>query len=310
VIPILGEWGPLRLATHDAFTTLGLLVGLAIYWWELRRRRMLDSTILLISVGAVVGGAIGARTITAWEHLPYYSNFGEAPLSILVEHSGKSLIGAIAGGWIAIVVLKRWLGYTRSTGDCYALAIPVAIVIGRVGCYFSELPLGTPTELPWGVRVPPEAAAAFAVCPGCDLPMHPSMVYEILFNLAAIAIILRFRARVPVQGDTLKLYLLAAGIFRFGVESVRANPVQAFGLTGPQLVLLPLLALLLLDFVRRWRRGVYRIPQPMPPCPAAFVPTAGTAALVTAGPAAAAPITAMSAAAPPITSTIPEGGLP
>jgi hypothetical protein len=164
------------------------LVGLAIYWWELRRRRMLDSTILLISVGAVVGGAIGARTITAWEHLPYYSNFGEAPLSILVEHSGKSLIGAIAGGWIAIVVLKRWLGYTRSTGDCYALAIPVAIVIGRVGCYFSELPLGTPTELPWGVRVPPEAAAAFAVCPGCDLPMHPSMVYEILFNLAAIAI--------------------------------------------------------------------------------------------------------------------------
>ena len=160
----------------------------------------------------------------------------------MIEHSGKSILGAIAGGYIAIVLSKRAFGYTRSTGDCYLLAIPVATVIGRIGCFFSELPLGTPTDLPWGISVSPAAAAGFARCPGCEVPMHPSMVYEILFNLVAIAVILRYRDRVVVPGDAVKLYLLAAGIFRFLVEFVRANEPQALGLSGPQWVLIPMVA--------------------------------------------------------------------
>ena len=39
--------------------------------------------------------------------------------------------------------------------------------------------------------------------------------------------ILRYRDRVPVPGDALKLYLLAAGVFRFLVEFVRGNELQA-----------------------------------------------------------------------------------
>lgn len=264
MLPVLVDAGPIHLATHDVFTALALLVGLAIYWVELRRRRMLDRTILLISVAAIVGGTIGARVITAWEHPAYYSALGQAPLSEVVEHSGKSMIGAIAGAWITILAMKRWLGYRRSTGDCYVLAIPVAIVIGRIGCFLSELPLGTPTDLPWGVRASAEAAARFPVCPGCDGPMHPSMLYEILFSLVAVVVILRVRDRVVVQGDSLKLYLLAAGAFRFLVEAVRGNPVQAFGLTGPQIVLIPLLALLALRLLQQWRSGLYRMPLPLP----------------------------------------------
>ena len=74
--------------------------------------------------------------------------------------------------------------------------------------------------------------------------MHPSMLYEIAFNLVAIAVILRYRDRVAVPGDAVKLYLLAAGIFRFFVEFVRGNEPQALGLTGPQWVLIPLVGLL------------------------------------------------------------------
>ncbi|MGI8703928.1 MAG: diacylglyceryl transferase, partial [Candidatus Limnocylindrales bacterium] len=59
------------LVTHDVFTGLGLLAGLALYYGELRRRGMLDARIVAISVAAIVGGGLGARLITAWEHLPY-----------------------------------------------------------------------------------------------------------------------------------------------------------------------------------------------------------------------------------------------
>ncbi|MDP9379456.1 MAG: prolipoprotein diacylglyceryl transferase [Chloroflexota bacterium] len=263
--PILYRNGLLTIYTHDFFTALGLLAGLLLYYYELRRRGMLEFRIFVISVMAVFGGGLGARLITAWEHLPYYSNQAGAPLTYLISHSGKSIIGGIAGGYLAIVLSKRALGYTASTGDCYAAAIPLAMVIGRVGCYLSELPLGKPTDLPWGVAASEEAARHFAVCPGCQGKMHPSMLYEIAFHLLALGVILRYRGLVRVRGETLKLYLLAAALFRFLVEFVRANPEQVWGLSGPQLVLIPLTGLLVLHFVRQLRSGVYT----MPPAPAA-----------------------------------------
>ncbi len=260
--PVLGQVGPVTILTHDAFTVLALIVGLSLYYRELARRGWLETRIVWISLAAVIAGGLGARTITAWEHVEYYTALEGVPLSLAIENSGKSLIGALAGGYLGTVLAKRAFGYTRSTGDCYVLAIPVATAIGRVGCFLSELPLGTPTTLPWGVSVSAEAAAAFARCPGCELPMHPSMLYEIAFNLVAVAVIVRYRSRVPVVGDTLKLYLLAAGVFRFLVEFVRGNEPQALGLTGPQWVLIPLVALLVAHFARQWWRRAWRVPVP------------------------------------------------
>ena len=271
MFPILTV-GPFAVATHDAFSLLALAVGLGIYYAELQRRRWLEPRIFWISLAAVLGGVLGARVITAWEHLEYYSALEGVPLSWAIEHSGKSLIGALAGGFLATVAAKRALGYTRSTGDAYVLAIPVATIIGRIGCFLSELPLGTPTDLPWGISVPASAAEAFARCPGCTLPMHPSMLYEIGFNIVAIGVLLLFRHRIPVPGDALKAYLLAAGLFRLWVETVRGNEPQALGLTGPQWVLLPIVAVLVWHFIRQVRRGAYRVPVP----PAPMVPMTST----------------------------------
>ena len=84
--------------------------------------------------------------------------------------------------------------------------------------------------------------------------------WEIAFNVAAVVVIVRLRHRIPVRGDLLKGYLLASFAFRFGVELVRGNEPQALALSGPQLVLIPLLAWLVLHFVREWRGGAWRVP--------------------------------------------------
>ncbi|MDQ3880046.1 MAG: prolipoprotein diacylglyceryl transferase [Chloroflexota bacterium] len=264
MLPILFQRGSVTIYTHDAFTVLGLLAGLVVYYRALGRERMLEPRIVVISLAALVGGAIGARLITAWEHLPYYAALGEVPFTYVISHSGKSILGGLVGGYLATVLAKRALAYTASTGDYYAAAVPLGLAIGRIGCFLSELPLGTPTSLPWAMTVSPEAASAFARCPGCDGPMHPSMLYEIGFNLVALAAIVRYRGLIPVRGDTLKAYLLAYAVFRFGVEFVRGNELQFAGLTGPQLVLIPLTALLVAHFVRQFRRGVYHVPEPPP----------------------------------------------
>jgi prolipoprotein diacylglyceryltransferase len=172
--PILVELGPATILTHDVFTVLALAVGLGIYYRELRERGWLDGTIVWISLAALLGGAIGARLITVWEHPEVYAGFGERPFTEVIEHSGKSLLGALAGGYLAIVLAKRAFGYARITGDCYVLAIPVATVIGRIGCFLSELPLGTPRRFPGGslsARMSPQhSSAAQAVPRRCIRP--------------------------------------------------------------------------------------------------------------------------------------------
>jgi phosphatidylglycerol---prolipoprotein diacylglyceryl transferase len=263
MLPELARIGPVTIGTHDAFTLLGLLAGFAVYYRALRRERLLDGRIVLISLAAITGGALGARLITSWEVTDEVTAAG-LPLTYVLTHGPRSIIGGLAGGYLAIVLSKRALGYTLSTGDYYAAAIPLALAIGRVGCFLSELPLGTPTDLPWAMTVSAEAAAAFPRCPGCQGPMHPSMLYEIGFHSAAFGLIALRGSILPVRGDTLKAYLLTYGIFRFGVEFVRGNEVQALGLTGPQLVLIPLVALLVAHFVRRLRSGAYRLPVPEP----------------------------------------------
>lgn len=261
--PVLAQVGPFTLYTHDLFTVVGILAGLALYYRALRRDRVLDGRIVLISLAAIVGGVVGARLLTSWEVIDEV-RAADLPMTYVITHGPRSIIGGLAGGYLAIVLSKRALGYTLSTGDYYAAAIPLALAIGRVGCFLSELPLGTPTDLPWGMTVSSEAAAAFPRCPGCGGPMHPSMLYEIGFNVAAFGLIFTRGPLLPIRGDTLKAYLLAYGLFRFGVEFVRGNEVQAWGLTGPQIVLIPLIGLLLIHFVRRLRSGAYRLPIPEP----------------------------------------------
>ncbi len=266
MVPVLWQSGPFVLGTHDVFAVLAVVVGFGIYWADLRRRGWMDGRIAMVSLGVLLGGILGARLVTGWES---FDDMGRAidagaPLSYVLMHGNKSVVGALIGGYVGGVLTKRSLGYTRSTGDAYVLALPIAMAIGRVGCFLTELPLGTATTLPWGMTVDPAAAAAFARCPDCLLPMHPSMLYEIAFNLVAIPVLIWARPRVTVQGDLLKAYLLAAAIFRFGVEFVRGNEVQAIGLTGPQLVLIPCVMLLVAHFVREARRGIYRVPEAPP----------------------------------------------
>jgi prolipoprotein diacylglyceryltransferase len=265
MFPVLYQNGPIVIYTHDFFTLLGLLAGLLLYYYELRQRDMLGHEIFWISIAALVGGGIGARLSVAWEHPTYYAGLDSMPLSYYFAHSGKSIIGGIVGGYAAIILAKRVFRYTRSTGDCYAAAIPLAMAIGRVGCFLSELPLGTPTNLPWGITVSPEIASHFTNCPYCTGAMHPSMLYEIAFHLVAFVLILRYRHLIIVQGDALKIYLLVAAVFRFLVEFVRGSQEMVGGLTSAQVALIPLTLLIVVHFVRQWRRGVYKMPPPPVP---------------------------------------------
>jgi len=247
--PVLVHVGPLAIPSHGTFILLGVLAAFVSFRVEARRRGVWgDERLLWIVAGALVCGALGAKAATAWH---YAAVTGDTSLVGLAVRGGRSILGGLAGAYAGVVVTRRLVGYRRRTGDLFAPGVALGMAIGRVGCLLSEPP-GTPTDLPWGVRLTPAEAAAIPGCPAwcADRPLHPSFVYEILFQLAAFAVLLRARPHLTRDGDLFKLYLLGYAVFRFLVEFVRGNEVAWHGLTRSQLFLVPTTMLLVWYFVR------------------------------------------------------------
>ncbi|HSN35606.1 MAG TPA: prolipoprotein diacylglyceryl transferase family protein [Arthrobacter sp.] len=154
----------------------------------------------------------------------------------------RSILAGLVGAWLGVHLGKRLTRYRESTGDLLAPSVALALIIGRIGCLLTELP-GTPTGGTWGIVLTPARAALIGGPSGVGL--HPSFAYEIVFHLAAFAVMWHFRDRLAHPGDLFISYVTAYALFRFGVEFVRGNEVLWLGMSRPQWFLLAVLPLLI-----------------------------------------------------------------
>lgn len=138
---------------HFVFESLAYVVAFRIYVHSRAKEGdFLTGTLRWnILVAAAIGAAFGSRllywledpskTFHHWDNIPYLL-------------AGKTIIGALLGGTIAVEFLKWRSGISQRTGDLLVLPLAVGIAIGRIGCLLAGLQddtYGTPTSLPWGI---------------------------------------------------------------------------------------------------------------------------------------------------------------
>ena len=99
-----------------------------------------------LSVAALIGAAVGAKLGMALYVPP--SEVLSSLASGRFFGDGKTVIGAIAGGFLAVEFAKRRLGVRARTGDAYAVALPVGVGIGRFGCAIAGCCYGRPSDGP------------------------------------------------------------------------------------------------------------------------------------------------------------------
>ena len=225
---------------HGVFMGLGILIALVFYAYERRRRGLTDQRLWTIAGFAIAFGAIGSRLLT-WDFVRVPS------LDDWWVSGDRSVLAGLVGAWLGVHLGKRLTGYREPTGDLFAPAVALAMVVGRIGCLLTEQP-GTPTGAGWGIALTPSQAALLGGPSGVGL--HPSFAYEIAFHAAAFAVMCRYRDRLPRPGDLFICYVTAYAAFRFAVEFVRGNELLWLGMSGPQWFLLVVLPLLLW---RTWR---------------------------------------------------------
>jgi phosphatidylglycerol:prolipoprotein diacylglycerol transferase len=254
---------PFGTPLHSLFVLLGTGVAGLVFALGAWRRRILGDDLLAVLLGALVGGALGAKLAVVWR---YVDTDALPSLVGFVLNGGQSVLGGLTGAYLGAILTKRLVGYRAGTGDLFAPAVALGIGIGRCGCLLTEAP-GVPTGRSWGVVVDAARAARIPGFPPqwIGVPLHPSFVYEIPFHLGMALLLFRLRARGALRDDLFKLYLLAYAPVRFLLEFVRGNPVVWHGLTRSQLFLIPGTLVLAATFLRRRRSAAGLPPFPLLP---------------------------------------------
>jgi phosphatidylglycerol---prolipoprotein diacylglyceryl transferase len=195
-----------------------MLAGIAvsiIAWSRIAKR---DERLLFVYVAALVGAFLGAKIVylLAEGWIDWHQ-----PNRWLRLATGKTIIGALLGGYAAVELAKKFVGYKSVTGDWFALIAPAGIIVGRVGCLLHGCCLGEVCRPAW-----------FALRDAEGVPRWPAVPVEIVFNLVALAIFPLLRRSQILIGQHFHLYLIAYGLFRFAHEFARATPRVVGPLSG------------------------------------------------------------------------------
>jgi len=195
-----------------------LLAGIIISFLFWKRRARQDRRLIFIYGAALVGAFFGAKIVylfaEGWQH------FG-APDMWLQLAAGKSILGALLGGYIFVELAKSHAGYGRTTGDDFAMIAPVSIGLGRVGCLLHGCCLGVACPPAWYAMIDPAGVTRW-----------PAVPIEIAFNALALLIFFGLRRAGLLRGQHFHLYLIGYGLFRFAHEFVRATPKIAGPFSG------------------------------------------------------------------------------
>src|SRR3954470_8782409 len=100
------------------WTMLGAIVASLLFWSRLAKR---DSRLMLIYLGALGGAFLGAKLVyLAAEGWLYF----DSPQRWQIWATGKSVLGALLGGYAGVEAMKKALGYRAPTGDWFAIIAP------------------------------------------------------------------------------------------------------------------------------------------------------------------------------------------
>ena len=227
------QLGPFRVHFYALFILSGIVAAVWLTSRRLTQRGGEPGLVLDIALWTVPFGIVGGRLYHVVTHPNDYFFAGADLWKILyVWEGGLAIFGAVLFGSVGAYIACRRAGLRfLSFADALAPGMLLAQALGRLGNYFTQELFGGPTTLPWGLEIDP-SNPAFPVGLPAETLFQPLFLYEMLWNLAGVAVILLVERRFDLRwGKALGLYLVIYGTGRTWLEALRLDPTE-FQLLG------------------------------------------------------------------------------
>lgn len=236
--------GPFTIQTYALCLLAGIAAATVLTHRRLRSRGAVGDVTLDVVLWAVPLGIVVARIYHVLTHLGDYTGPGSDPWEwVRIWEGGIAIFGSLLGGALGVFIGCRIAGLRFwSFADALAPALLLGQAIGRLGNYVNHELFGSPTTLPWGLEISRDAPMFPDGMPEGTL-FHPLFLYEMLWNLAGMALLLwldRASARRTAErlaageragaglrwGRLFALYLVWYGAGRTWLEALRIDPTS------------------------------------------------------------------------------------
>lgn len=219
----------------------------------------------------VVSSIVGARIY----YVIFMWDFYKDDLLQIFNLRGGGL--AIYGGIILSVILIFVFCRIEKANpylflDTIGYGLVIGQVIGRWGNFFNREVFGEYTDSLLAMRLPVSMVRESDISPlirehmeaGTNyIQVHPTFLYEGLWNLMVFAVMLLWRRRKKFHGELFLVYLAGYGIGRAVIESIRTDQLYIPGTKAPvSMILGILIAVVSIVLIIAGRRKAEKVPAP------------------------------------------------
>lgn len=221
------------IAYYGIVIVTGMMIAIWIAQREAKRTGQNPEQYLDLAMIGIAVGILGARiyyVIFAWD---YYK---DDLLSIFnIRQGGLAIYGGIIGACIAVVIYSRKKKQNFSLlMDTASMSIVFGQIMGRWGNFFNREAFGDYTNNLFAMQLPVSAVRANEITQkmwdhvvtvnGVEyIQVHPTFLYESLWNVGVLLFLFWFRKRKKFNGEVFLMYLIGYGLGRIWIEGLRTD---------------------------------------------------------------------------------------
>ena len=242
----------LDIAYYGVIIGLGVLAGILMAAHQAKVTGQDPDTYWDFAIYAVIFSVVGARiyyVIFAWD---YYK---DDLLSIFqTRKGGMAIYGGVIAAFITLFVYCRIKKKNPLLmGDTAMPGLLLGQIIGRWGNFMNREVFGEFYDGLFSMQLPVAAVRARDISENiaAHIPeganyinAHPTFLYESLWNLGVMVLMLVYRKHKRFDGELCLLYLGGYGLGRFIIEGIRTDTLFLPGTTIPVSQVLAMLMLI------------------------------------------------------------------
>ena len=229
----------IEIALYGVIIGIGMLLSLMLIAKVAKKSGQNPDYYWDMALVTIITGVVGARlyyVVFSWD------SYKDDLLSILtLRQGGLAIYGGIIGGALAIIAYTKFKKYSIPLAlDTVVPGVALGHILGRWGNVFNREAFGDYTDGLFAMRLPVDAIRYSEITSkmaehmeaGVNyVQVHPTFLYESLWNIGVLALMLLLWKKKHFDGEMTLLYFAGYGIGRFFIEGLRTDQLQ-IGNTG------------------------------------------------------------------------------
>lgn len=221
------------IAFYGIIIGIGILAGIFIAAAEAKRTGQNPETYYDLAIYAVICSVLGARAYYVAFSWDMYK--GDLMSIINLRQGGLAIYGGVIAAVITVIVFSKIKKLQAPVlFDTAVLGLVAGQMIGRWGNFFNREAFGEYTDGLLAMRLPLDAVRSsdvtelmrehIDIVKGVPyIQVHPTYLYESLWCLMVLVLLLLYRRHKRFEGEVFLLYVLGYGLGRIWIEGLRTD---------------------------------------------------------------------------------------